>query len=691
LYELLTLEPAFSGQDTQELLQRIAFEEPRLPRRVNRAVPQDMETIVLKAIAKHPDERYATAQELADELGRYLKDEPIRARRPTLLQRVRKWSRRHRAAVWSAGLLAAVMVVLMAATWLWVTLERSAIRSAAIRSADQAVLEATEHLQGGRWLEAQLAVERAQAHLAGFAGRGPISPRLQSRIDQAVADLKMAERLEEIRVQQSQVRDEYFNAKQADSAYAAAFREIGIESELIDIPQAARRIAASPIRLELCAALDDWARIRRFSKADAPNWQSLIAVAKAADPDPQRTALRDALKKEAPQALTESAATEQVTDLPPSTLILLAVVLRQMDRGDDALKLLRKAQRRYPNDFWINHDLALLLREPPNSAPDEAIRFYTAALALRPDSPGVYVNLGNAFLDLQMVDEAIEAYQSAIHLKPDYAMAWNNLGSAFEDQGQLEKALDAYRQATWLRPNFAMAHHNLGFILLSQGHLNGAIAAFQNAIRDDPEYAEAHYNLGIALERNGQLDAAATEYREALRVRPNYAQAHCNLGWYLTRNGKIDDAIVHLRQALRINPDLAVAHLNLGIALEQRGDTENAISEFRQAIRLDPDNALSYFNLGNAEHRRGELEAAIAAFNESIRRAPDLAEAHCNLGHALRAKGDLTRALAAFQRGHELGRTRSDWNYPSEQWIEECTQLIESQDRPTTIGDQPPR
>ena len=116
LYELLTLRPAFEGRDHQELLRQIATEEPVTPRRLNRAIPRDLETIVLKAMAKDPSHRYGTAQELAADLGRFLADEPILARRPGLVERTLRWARRHWEIVATAA--AVVMVSLAISTTL---------------------------------------------------------------------------------------------------------------------------------------------------------------------------------------------------------------------------------------------------------------------------------------------------------------------------------------------------------------------------------------------------------------------------------------------------------------------------------------------------------------------------------------------------------------------------------------------
>ena len=126
LYELLTLEPVYAGTDRQEILRRIAFEEPRPPRRINAAIPVDLETIVLKAMSKDPAGRYAAAQELADDLGRFVKHEPIRARRSSAWERSVKWAQRRPAI---AGLLATTVLVFLlgfaGVTWQWMRADRA--------------------------------------------------------------------------------------------------------------------------------------------------------------------------------------------------------------------------------------------------------------------------------------------------------------------------------------------------------------------------------------------------------------------------------------------------------------------------------------------------------------------------------------------------------------------------------------
>jgi serine/threonine protein kinase/Flp pilus assembly protein TadD len=129
LYELLTLRPAFDGRDHQELLRQIATDEPVPPRRLNPAIPRDLETIVLKAMAKDLSQRYATAQELAADLRRFLADEPIQARRPGLLERTLRWSRRHREVV-ATAVSVVVVSLAISTTLIWAQARETRIQAA---------------------------------------------------------------------------------------------------------------------------------------------------------------------------------------------------------------------------------------------------------------------------------------------------------------------------------------------------------------------------------------------------------------------------------------------------------------------------------------------------------------------------------------------------------------------------------
>ena len=130
LYELLTLRPAFEACDRNELVRKILEEEPIHPRRFNASIPRDLETIVLKAMEKEPTVRYDSARALAADLRRFLDDQPIQARRPSLFDQAVKWSRRHRAAVVASTL---ALLVTFAAVLVTFAVSNAALRQANLR------------------------------------------------------------------------------------------------------------------------------------------------------------------------------------------------------------------------------------------------------------------------------------------------------------------------------------------------------------------------------------------------------------------------------------------------------------------------------------------------------------------------------------------------------------------------------
>jgi serine/threonine protein kinase len=133
LYEMLTGERPFRGNRRMLLLQ-VLQDEPRSPRQLNDKAPRDLETICLKAMAKAPSRRYTTARELAEDLRRYLRDEPINARPISRVERLWRWCRRNPVA---AGLLIAVSLGSASGLWHLTSLSEDLVRKAALESAAQ--------------------------------------------------------------------------------------------------------------------------------------------------------------------------------------------------------------------------------------------------------------------------------------------------------------------------------------------------------------------------------------------------------------------------------------------------------------------------------------------------------------------------------------------------------------------------
>ncbi len=576
LYELLTLRPAFGGSDRQELLRQIAFEEPVRPRRVERAVPAELETVVLKALEKNPIDRYATAKELADDLRRFLEDKPIQARRPTLVQRARKWGRRHKPLMVAIAIVLLAGLVLGAGGGLWYAQQRAA----AEREAELILQDAGRLQEEENWPDALLAIRRAEPLLnTGLLGAG-----LRRRIFERQQDLELVAELENARLLRAAWLGDAFDYAESDRAYLEAFRRRGI-NPMLEPEEVASRIRTSAIAARLVAAVDDWAAVKE--RLQPGSGKHLVAVARLADDDPRRQQFRDPGVCRDLKALEALAGREDVLSQPLATLELLSRNLFAARGQPAAVRLLRQVQRRYPSDFWINYDLAALLAKEPATAP-EAIGFYRAALAIRPRSYAILNDLGMALRDQGKLAEAVETLHQAIELQPNSPKAYVQLGLALARQGRLAEAIDSYRKAIERRPDSPVPHLNLGVALYEKGSLDEAVAEFRRAIALKKGSAAAHHNLGAVLMEKGLLDDAITEYREAIRLKTVYAEAHLLLSKALQRKGLLDEAIAECREAIRLKESFAAAHCDLGGLLEQKGQFAAALVHLRRWHDLGP-------------------------------------------------------------------------------------------------------
>jgi serine/threonine-protein kinase len=657
----------------------------------------DAELIALAKDCLAPDRerRPGDAGAVAGRLAAYLAGVQERLRRAELEQaaaearagearataRAERRARRLTAGL-AVALLAAVGLVMGGGLWLQhQRAERQteeARQAEALRRGVQAALEQAIRLrQAGHFAESREVLQHARERLGTD---GPDD--LCRQVDQALADTGLAKRLDAARQRAlTELGGGKVDFAGAAKEYAAALKEAGLGREGEGAEVVAARVRASAVWAEVVAALDDWASIA----GDGPRRAWLLAVARAADPDPRRNRLRRPELWRDRAALARVARQAPVAELSSQLVVALGRAL--FARSKDAIRLLREAQLQHPQDYWLTSGLALALHQAKKL--DEAISFYRAALSLRP-GPARHTSLGLTLYDAALVDLAIEQYDRALSLNPNYAPAHNNLamalcakdrldqgirhfkkairldptmahyhfnlGKALETKGRTDEAVTQYREALSLDPKDVRALNNFGNTLQASGRLKEAIRNYRRAVAIDPDFASTYTNLGAALYRKGERAEAVKLFQKALDLGPTDDMAHNNLGKALHEQGRPDEAIKHFEKAIRLNPKNALPHFNLGLVLRKKGEWARALSEYRQALGLKKDYTDARLGLGNALYDMDRLDEAIRQYQKAIAIDPNLAPAHVLLGGALATVGRFAEACAATRRCRDLLR-----------------------------------
>jgi serine/threonine protein kinase/tetratricopeptide (TPR) repeat protein len=648
LYELLTGTPAVEGKDREEILNAITMKELKSPRALDSSIPLDMETILLKAMEKNATDRYATAKEMADDLRRYLNHETIRARRPSFTQRARKWVRRHRTATTAVAVCVAVgcLAIVGSVSWAWG--ERTVRR----REAEAKVLEAFDSAipgleEGYPWDPTLVsATQRAEAQLSA----GSISLTYRLRVEQLLQDVEVLRHLEKARLQVALWSEATgFDFAGADRLYAEAFEGYGLDVASPDAEGTAQRLRNSAIVAHLVAALNHWAYVQ--NALEKGRGKPLRDLADLADDDSWQRRQRAAARQKDRRALELLAEEAGVLKQRPTNLTMLAIDLRDCGSLPAAERLLRLAQLEYPSDFWINFGLANLLLHDDTSDPADAVRFFQAALSLRPSSTVTYVNLSQALKNQGKLIDAEAASRKAIALTPHEALAYSSLAGTLGSQKRWVEAEVAAREAFALKPEDALFRVNLSYVLNNRGKATESETHCRKAISLKPNLAAAYLNLGSALSKQGRLEEAESALRKAIALEPNYDTALGELGAFLGNHGQLAEAETTLKKAIALKPGSASAHYNLGTVLLKQRKLAEAERAFGKAIALEPNHA----------------------------------EAHCNLGLTLRYAGQFEEALVECRRGHELGSKDPRWPYPSSQWVEEAEFLLRIEARLSAV------
>jgi eukaryotic-like serine/threonine-protein kinase len=541
--------PSTRLSDSGEALAWISAHRQMDPAKLSKLMRGELDWIVMKCLEKDRGRRYETANGFAADVQRYLNDETVWACPPSARYRLRKFARRNKAALVMVSVVT-LAVLLVVGSLGWMARDRTAREQeiAQDRATRQALIkervtlaldEARKRHQEGRWREALDAAKRAEA----LAVTGESDEETHEHMREVLGDMQMLANLDEVRADSTK-NEAGLNLEDEDSGNARAFREYGIDIDALDRDVAARRIRARSIGYELTAFLDSWSHVRRRlvqlgSTPIGKDWRELLEVARAADSDPWRDRFRKAVLNDDRQALIELTASAPISSLPADTVDRLGDALMNASAIKEAAAFLKLGQRLHPRDYWINVNLAsCLLRLGPQQR-DDAIRYLTVAVALRPEAAFSHDDLGKALAAQGNWEEAIACFRKSIELNPQRTQPHIELAAALGMQGKPDEAAAAYREANRLKsdnhseaalaplserirlkPDDAAAWNARGRIHQQLNQLANALADHAEAIRLDPKRAIYRNDRALAYVAVGQWDKAAADYDGSVELDP---------------------------------------------------------------------------------------------------------------------------------------------------------------------------
>ena len=638
LYELLGGRPPFTGSNSVQVLFDVLHSEPKPLRKLVAAVPRDLEIITARCLEKEPQRRYQSAQELADDLTRWLDGEPILARAPSIARRLLARARRNRAALFVGGAALLVIAVVVTAALRATLRSREVARLGQQFSREAEAIETT--LRVARLLPAHdIRAERAQVRArmksveSAMQELGPIAEgpgrHALGRAALALHDLPAArrhlelawaadDRSPEVALALGQTMGELYRvaleeAESTESATARPERRKAAQRDLRDPALAYLRAgqgapAATPLFTEALIALFEG----RFDEA----------LAQAAAAEREVPSLFEAARL-AGDAYRQMAADRRERGDPAAAL---ALAVQGAEAYRRAAEIGRSDELTWLGECGRAAQITILDVDAGRPLGEH----FTAAIAacdqaLRVDPDSVQALVEKAFVyrrqgwdqSKQGIDprptlaRAIETAEQALRLDPQSHLAYYALGATYQTQAERWER----RRGIDPRPSLSRAIENL--------EKGIAIRATSSGLAD---LCGAHNQLGDHEWRHGgdpqpHWDRVALACRRASSLDPRFANPYNMLGgmfmvraqWELGRGAdprpSVESAVEALRKSIELKPSLGLSYGNLGSALRTRAAWERAqgldcqptvdeaVRVFRQSLVLSQ-NPITYDNIG---------------------------------------------------------------------------------------------
>jgi tetratricopeptide (TPR) repeat protein len=643
LYEMLTGRPPLKGMNPDETIKLVREKDPVPPSKLRPNIPYDLETICLKCLDKEPGKRYSTADELAEDLERFLDGKPVLARRTPLWERGAKLARRRPLAsslllVGLVGSAAAAGFAVQAREAAVLRLAREAARVRGLeRVVSQGLFDARVHLEGERW-------DDAREVLAGLLTRTKSEPALAEKARQAEALMKRAHDGDAAEAALVDARARYRRFLSArDAAFFLDARLDGrAEPEIAEAIAGAARAGLGVFAGPSAPVGDAWPpptipaslSPHERDEVSAGSYELLLILADAVS---QRPGAGPATRADEALAILGRAAALRPSATDAEHLQRAAYLALKGDRAA-AERERRQARAPSPEDafgcFLFGREL---IRRRDWAG---ATAHFDRAIRRRPDHFRARCLLAICHLQTDEPLKAVPLLTACLKDRPDSIPLYLLRGLAYAATG---------KNARELSRDFARSNppRSKSLASISRDHLEYAETDYRHAFdlfekHGDPSRdAQLRYTLLInrglvRLERQDPT-AAAVDFCEAVRLDARRFEAYSDLAEVARRQGRTDEALEKFARAIALKPDWSPlyrgrANVLLGLEDPSPGQIDRALADLDDSIRCEaPGSDLIVVDRSNQAsllRRAGRLEEALKASEAALAIVPKYAPAH---------------------------------------------------------------
>lgn len=668
LYEMLVGRCPFRAGRVVEVIRQVIEAEPVPPRQLEPRVPLDVETICLKCLEKQPERRYLTAEELADDLHRFLVGKPILARPVSLAERAWKWAKRRPSTVALLAMtLAAIIGSVMFMVWHNVSLSEQLDQ--ALTEQREAHRRETDAIDAREQQEKDAAEARRQSEIRNAAQQQFDGARVAVAAgDLANAQIELTKALTVLR-REPQLAD---LRNPAEALLKNVEHELAIAADQVASQERFAKFGQLRDEAQFLGSLYTGMDLAANLKAARAAVQAALAVYEVKVVDPQ-----DAARPPAQEAafapdphLTDAQRAEIQGDCYQLLLILAetqaqsAMDLQPVENERqlrDALRVLDRAVKfGAPSRAWhLRQARYLRLLDDVEGA---ARAEHDAKVAV---AAGVFDQflMADEFYRRAEFDDAIREFENVLQAKPDHFWAQYLSGLCLlrqnrhsEARSHLTACLAQGREFVWL--------------YLLRGFANGELLAFDAAnadfdkaltlpLDDNSRYV-LFVNRGVLRIRQKRFHDAITDLNAAVKLKPDGYQAFVNLAQAYRQLKDLDGALGQLNSAIKLEP--TVAHLyRLRARLRvERDDPDMARTDFQQVIQLeDADSPFlqdDHVEYGRLLLRAGEHEPALVSFTAALKLKADHSLARRLQAETLFHLGRFKEVIESFDGYLETGQ-----------------------------------